>query len=83
MISLRELYKSINFSSSSTDESSPAVRRDRPSRIKTRDEIYGLYCTFGEKQSMGQDFLAKIGNILREATEGLLSHAEVNKSTIS
>ena len=26
----------------------------------------------------GQDFLSKIMNILRDSTEGILSHAEVN-----
>ncbi|CAF1441683.1 unnamed protein product, partial [Rotaria magnacalcarata] len=58
------------------DESTPTVRRDRPSRTKTRDEIYALYCSFGEKRHPGQDFLSKIMNVLRDATEGLLSHAE-------
>lgn len=53
------------------------MRRDRPSRARTRDEIFALYCTFGEKPQIAQDFLAKIMNVLREATEGLLSHAEV------
>ncbi|CAF3644133.1 unnamed protein product [Rotaria sordida] len=59
------------------EETTPPIRRDRPSRAKTRDEIYALYCTFGEKQHSGQDFLSKILNILREATEGLLTHAEI------
>jgi hypothetical protein len=64
---------------SSADDSVPGVKRDRPGRAKTRDEIYALYCTFGEKEHPGQDFLTKILNILRESTEGLLTHAEVNK----
>jgi hypothetical protein len=59
------------------------MRRDRASRTKTRDELYSLYCTFGEKKHPGQDFLSKIANILRDSTEGLLTHAEVNHSKIS
>ncbi len=55
------------------------TRRDRPSRAKTRDEIYALYCTFGEKKHSDRDFLSRILNILRESNEGLLTHAEVNK----
>ena len=64
---------------SSKDGTSSASRRDRSSRARTRDEIFALYCTFGETPHVGQDFLSKILNILREATEGLLSHAEVNR----
>ncbi|CAF2342055.1 unnamed protein product [Rotaria sp. Silwood2] len=62
---------------SSIDETRPSTRRDRPTRARTRDEIYNLYCTFGEKQHSGQDFLCKILNILRESTEGLLTHSEI------
>ena len=65
---------------SSAEGSAPGVRRDRPSRAKTRDEIFTLYCTFGEKKHPGGDFLSKILNTLREATEGLVTHAEVNLS---
>ncbi|CAF5154719.1 unnamed protein product, partial [Rotaria sp. Silwood1] len=68
--------RSSSHKGSVAEETTPAVRRDRPSRAKTRDEIYALYCTFGEKQHRGQDFLSKILNVLREATEGLLTHAE-------
>ncbi|CAF4692579.1 unnamed protein product [Rotaria sp. Silwood1] len=69
--------RSSSHKGSVAEETTPAVRRDRPSRAKTRDEIYALYCTFGEKQHRGQDFLSKILNVLREATEGLLTHAEI------
>ncbi|CAF4534188.1 unnamed protein product [Rotaria sp. Silwood1] len=62
---------------SSIDETRPATRRDRPNRARTRDEIYILYCTFGEKNHPGYDFLSKILNILRESTEGLLTHSEI------
>lgn len=62
---------------SSTSEASSTAKRDRPIRARTRDEIFALYCTFGEHPSTCQDFLAKISNILRESTEGLLSHGEV------
>jgi len=61
----------------SAEETSTTSRRDRPSRARTRDEIFALYCAFGEKPSPCQDFLAKILNILRDATEGLLSNAEI------
>ena len=67
------------FFRSSIDDSASGGKRDRPGRAKTRDEIYALYCTFGEQQRTGQDFLSKISNILRKSTEGLLTHAEVNK----
>ncbi|CAM4747075.1 unnamed protein product [Rotaria magnacalcarata] len=69
--------RSTSHKGSVGDESTPTVRRDRPSRTKTRDEIYALYCSFGEKRHPGQDFLSKIMNVLRDATEGLLSHAEI------
>ena len=70
--------RSASHKGSSGDESTPAMRRERPSRAKTRDEIYALYCSFGEKKHPGKDFLSKILNLLRESTEGLLTHAEVN-----
>jgi hypothetical protein len=65
------------------DETTAASRRDAVVRAKSRDEIYALYCTFGEKKHHGQDFISKILNILRQTTEGLLSHSEVNKIKIS
>lgn len=68
----------MSFVRSSAEGSTPGVRRDRPSRAKTRDEIYALYCTFGEKKHPGGDFLSKILNSLRESVEGLVTHAEVN-----
>ena len=46
-------------------------------RIRTRDAIYELYCTFGEKKHPGEDFMSRIWNILRASTEGLLTHGEV------
>jgi hypothetical protein len=64
--------------SSSSDKTTPAIQRERPTRARTRDEIYAFYCTFGEKKHPGQDFLSKILNILRDSTEGLLTHSEVN-----
>lgn len=69
--------------SSSSDKGAPGNQRDRPSHTRTRTEIYGYYCTFGEKPHPGQDFLSRILNHLRDTTEGLLSHAEVKfpKST--
>ncbi|CAF2574698.1 unnamed protein product [Rotaria sp. Silwood2] len=69
--------RSSSHKGSAAEETTPTIRRDRPSRAKTRDEIYALYCTFGEKQHPGQDFLSKILNTLRETTEGLLTHAEI------
>ncbi len=77
--SVKVRKRSASHKGSSGDESTPAVRRERPSRAKTRDEIYAIYCSFGEKKHRGQDFLSKIDNILRESTEGLLTHAEVKK----
>ena len=62
------------------NEITPGSRSDPPIRVRTRDEIYELYCTFGEKEPSGGDFLSRIMNILRNSTEGLLSHAEVNDS---
>ncbi|CAF0851526.1 unnamed protein product [Adineta ricciae] len=59
------------------DESTTTVRREGFARAKSRDEIYALYCTFGERKHTGQDFLSRILNILRQSTEGLLSHSEV------
>jgi hypothetical protein len=59
-------------------ETTPGSRTDPPIRVRTRDEIYELYCTFGEKKHIGEDFLSRMMNILRSSTEGLLSHAEVN-----
>ena len=64
--------------SSSSDKGAPGNQRDRPSHTRTRTEIYGYYCTFGEKPHPGQDFLSRILNHLRDTTEGVLSHAEVN-----
>ena len=61
-----------------SDEGTPATRSDATTRIRTRDEIYQLYCSFGEKKHPGNDFLSKILNILRSAIEGVLTHAEVN-----
>ncbi|UJR28315.1 hypothetical protein I4U23_009559 [Adineta vaga] len=61
----------------SIDESTTSIRREGITRPKTRDELYALYCTFGERKHLGQDFLSKILNILRQTTEGLLSHSEV------
>ncbi|CAM4857478.1 unnamed protein product [Rotaria socialis] len=52
-------------------------RHDRPSRARTRDEIYKIYCVFGEKKHPDKDFLSNILNILRESTEGLLTHSEI------
>ncbi|CAF0808765.1 unnamed protein product [Rotaria sordida] len=69
--------QSLSNKESSSDETRPATRRDRPIRARTRDEIYNLYCTFGEKKHTGQDFLSKILNILRESTEGLFTHSEI------
>ncbi|CAF5109823.1 unnamed protein product, partial [Rotaria magnacalcarata] len=63
--------------SSIEEGTTTASRRDRPSRARTRDEIYRIYCVFGEKKHPGQDFLSKILNILRESTEGLLTHSEM------
>lgn len=76
--SKRDKIVGIDFllKSSPSDE---GTRSDGPSRIRTRDEIYGLYCTFGEKKHNGEDFMSKILNILRSAVEGLLSHAEVKR----
>ena len=64
---------------SSIDESTAAVRREGFTRAKSRDEIYALYCTFGERKHTGQDFLSRILNVLRQSTEGLLSHSEVKR----
>lgn len=75
----KTIWKNVFILRSVVDESTPSTRRERPSRVKTRDEIYALYCTFGEKRHPGQDFLSKILNILRDSTEGLLTHAEVLK----
>ena len=72
--------RSASHKGSSADESTPAVRRERPGRAKTRDEIYALYCAFGEKKQPGQDFLSHVANVLRDSIEGLLTHAEVNHS---
>lgn len=77
IVFLRSIRQFLFSFSSSVDGSQAGSRRDRPGRARTRDEIYGLYCTFGEQPSTSPDFLAKILNILRDATEGLLSHAEV------
>jgi hypothetical protein len=69
----------ISIDSSASVDETAATRRDRPVRARTRDEIYGLYCTFGEKKHPGEDFITKIMNILRASTEGLLTHSEVDK----
>ena len=76
-------YSLLRSFSSSIDETPSASRRDRPGRARTRDEIFALYCTFGEQPSPYRDFLAKILNILRDATEGLLSNAEVTPNSHS
>lgn len=73
-----EMHWSMWLVRSSAEGSTPGVRRDRPSRAKTRDEIYAMYCTFGEKKHPGGDFLSKILNVLRESVEGMVTHAEVN-----
>lgn len=62
----------------SVDSSVISTTKRQPSgRAKTRDEIYALYCTFGEKKHTSHDFISNILNILRESIEGLLTHAEV------
>jgi hypothetical protein len=66
----------------STDGTTAQARTDQTMRARTRGEIYQLYCTFGEKKHCGEDFLSKIMNILRDSIEGLLSHAEVNRSSL-
>jgi hypothetical protein len=73
-----DLLKLVRFYFRSSIVDTPStMRSDRPSRARTRDEIFALYCTFGEKPYIGYDFLSKTMNVLREAIEGLLSHAEV------
>ncbi|CAF0926257.1 unnamed protein product [Adineta steineri] len=56
---------------------SSTTRRNPQGRAKTRDEIYALYCIFGEKKHSDQDFISRILNVLRESNEGLLTHAEL------
>ena len=45
------------------EETSPSSHSDPPSRIRTRDAIYELYCSFGEKKHRGEDFISRILNI--------------------
>ncbi|CAF1416429.1 unnamed protein product [Adineta steineri] len=68
--------KSAQQKDSSNDEAGAAVRQGFV-RTRTRDELYALYCTFGERKHVGYDFISKILNILRQTTEGLLSHSEM------
>ncbi|CAF1026509.1 unnamed protein product [Adineta ricciae] len=67
-----------NTKRASVDSSVISTTKRQPSgRAKTRDEIYALYCTFGEKKHSNHDFISNILNILRESNEGLLTHAEL------
>ncbi|CAF4856937.1 unnamed protein product, partial [Rotaria sp. Silwood1] len=60
------------------DEPRPAARCSRPTRARTLDEIYSLYCIFlVKKKHSVHDFLSKILNILQESIEGLLTHSDI------
>jgi hypothetical protein len=46
-------------------------------RAKTRDEMFALYCEFGEFGTKGSHFLALVSNILRDSLEGILTNSEL------
>ena len=70
-------FELMSLDRSSSGKPKVANRHGQSTRMPTQNEIYQLYCTFGEHEHTGGDFLSKVLNILRESVEGLLSHGEV------